>query len=126
MAKILIVEDDDATRQGYQELLTLAGHDVVTASSYQTGRDAIATEHPELLITDLRLGEFNGLQLLLFSPQPIPAIVVTGFHDRVLEAEARRAGADYVVKPLLPSVLLNRVEERLAERYLGKPQTPDP
>ena len=70
------------------------------------------------VIADLRLGGFNGLQLLLLSPQPIPTIIVTGFHDEVLEAEARRAGADYVVKPISPSNLVTLVNERL-ERKSG-------
>jgi DNA-binding response OmpR family regulator len=113
MAKILIVEDDAATRAGYREFLKLAGHDVIAASTYQEGRQAAATENPDLVIADLRLGGFNGLQLLLLSPQPVPTIIVTGFHDEVLEAEARRAGADYVVKPISPTNLVTLVKERL-------------
>jgi DNA-binding response OmpR family regulator len=113
MAKILIVEDDDATRTGYREFLTLAGHDVIAAGSYQEGRQAAVTENPDLVIADLRLGGFNGLQLLLLSPHPIPTIMVTGFHDEVLEAEARRAGADYVVKPVSPARLIALVKEKL-------------
>jgi two-component system C4-dicarboxylate transport response regulator DctD len=113
MARILIVEDDDATRAGYRELLSLAGHEVITAASYQEGRHAAATEAPELIIADLRLGGFNGLQLLLLSPQPVPTIIVTGFHDGVLEEEARHAGATYVVKPVAPSTLLDLVSRRL-------------
>jgi CheY-like chemotaxis protein len=103
MAKIVIVEDDDATRAGYRELLNLAGHEVIATSTYQEGRQAVQVESPDLVIADLRLGGFNGLQLLLLSPRPIPTIIVTGFPDQVLEAEARRAGADYVVKPISPA-----------------------
>ena len=99
MAKIVIVEDDDATRAGYRELLNLAGHEVIATSTYQEGRHAVQVESPDLVIADLRLGGFNGLQLLLLSPRPIPTIIVTGFPDQVLEAEARRAGADYVAQP---------------------------
>jgi two-component system response regulator PrrA len=113
MAKILIVEDDEATRAGYRELLELAGHDVIAMGTYQEGRDAALTENPDLVIADLRLQNFNGLQLLLLSPQPIPTIIVTGFHDEVLAAEARRAGADYVVKPISPSNLVKLVQQKL-------------
>jgi len=113
MAKILVVEDDDATRAGYREFLTLAGHDVIATSTYQEGRDAALTEHPDLVIADLRLKDFNGLQLLLLSPQPIPTIIVTGFHDEVLAAEARRAGADYLVKPVTPANLVKLVGQKL-------------
>lgn len=116
MAKILIVEDDDATRAGYREFLRLAGHDIIVSSTYQEGRDAVLTEHPDLVIADLRLRDFNGLQLLLLSPQPIPTIIVTGFHDEVLAQEARRAGADYLLKPVAPAELVRRVEEKLGGR----------
>jgi two-component system C4-dicarboxylate transport response regulator DctD len=116
MAKILIVEDDDATRKGYREFLRLAGHDVIATSTYQEGRHAAVTENPDLVIADLRLGGFNGLQLLLLSPHPTPTIIVTGFHDEVLEAEARRAGADYLVKPIAPSNLVALVNEKLGSR----------
>jgi two-component system C4-dicarboxylate transport response regulator DctD len=113
MAKIVIVEDDDATRAGYRELLNLAGPEVIATSTYQEGRHAVQVESPDLVIADLRLGGFNGLQLLLLSPRPIPTIIVTGFPDQVLEAEARRAGADYVVKPISPSALVALVNEKL-------------
>lgn len=116
MAKILIVEDDDATRTGYREFLKLAGHDVIATSTYHEGRQAADTESPDLVIADLRLGGFNGLQLLLLNPQPTPTIIVTGFHDDVLEAEARRAGASYVVKPISPSNLVALVKEKLDHR----------
>jgi DNA-binding response OmpR family regulator len=113
MAKIVIVEDDEATRSGFRELLHLAGHDVVATSTYQEGRDAVLTESPDLLIADLRLDGYNGLQLLLLNPHPVPAIIVTGYHDQVLESEARRAGADYVVKPISPTALVALVREKL-------------
>jgi DNA-binding response OmpR family regulator len=116
MAKILIVEDDDATRTGYRELLSLAGHEVLAAATYEAGRRAAADEHPDLVLTDLRLGGYNGLQLLFLSPEPCPTIIVTGFHDAVLEAEAHRAGAAYLVKPVSPSTLVALVEQMLKSR----------
>jgi DNA-binding response OmpR family regulator len=66
-----------------------------------------------VVIADLRPGGFNGLQQLLLRTRPIPTIIITGFPDQVLEAEARRAGADYVVKPISPSALVALVNEKL-------------
>ena len=63
------------------------------------GRRVLEQERPDLLIVDLRLQGFNGLQLLHVNPRPIPTIVVTGFPDDVLQADARRLGAEYMVKP---------------------------
>ena len=44
----------------------------------------------------------------------IPVIVISGFDDVVLQAEARAMGADYLVKPVSPAALLERIEQKLA------------
>ena len=113
MPRVLIVEDDAATRSGLGTLLQRAGYDVLVTDSVPEGRRALEEGAPDLLIADVRLGEFNGLQLIAMSPRPIPAIVVTAFVDPALEADARRLGAHYLVKPIAPAVLLALVEELL-------------
>lgn len=120
--RILVVEDDPAARSALAELLEKAGYTALVAGTVQDGARIIRDAAPDLLITDVRLGEFNGLQLVVMNPRPAAAIVVTGFDDPVLEAEARRAGADYLVKPLSFGELLKRVEQKLAtpvERATG-------
>lgn len=113
-AKILVVEDDSSNRSGLVKLLTQAGYEAVGAATFEQGRQLLATENPDLLITDLRLEGFNGLQLIITRVRPIPAIVITGFADRTLELEARHLGADFLVKPFAPSALLTLVEQKLA------------
>jgi len=115
---ILIADDDDIVREIMRAELEADGFRVVEAVDGVDACQKCWSQLPDLVIADLRLGGFNGLQLLLLSPQPIPTIIVTGFHDEVLEAEARRAGADYVVKPISPSNLVTLVKERL-ERKSG-------
>jgi DNA-binding response OmpR family regulator len=112
--KILIVEDHEATRQGLEALLTNAGYDVLSAGTYAEGRRLLAQETPDLLIADLRLGEYNGLQLIAAAPLAIPSIIVTGFPDLVLQAEARKLGAHYVTKPIAAEALLTLIEETIA------------
>ena len=115
-SKILLVEDDDATRVGLSTLLERAGYDVVATESVQEGRSVLEEASPDLLITDVRLGAFNGLQLIAMSPRLVPTIVVTGFPDLVLEADARQLGAKFLLKPIEPAVLLTLVEELLRDR----------
>ena len=110
---ILLVEDDDVTRLGLSMLLERAGYDVVATESVQEGRSVLDEATPHLLITDVRLGAFNGLQLIAMSPRPIPAIVTTGFPDPVLEAEALQLGAKFLLKPIEPAGLLALVAELL-------------
>lgn len=111
--KILLVEDDEATRGFLSTLLEQTGYDVVATDSVQDGKSLLEKGHPDLLIADIRLGAFNGLQLIAMSPRRIPAIVTTGFPDPVLEAEARQSGAKFLLKPIEPEVLLALLSELL-------------
>jgi DNA-binding response OmpR family regulator len=112
-SKILIVEDDSANRTGLVQLLSGAGYEAIGAATFEQGRHLLTTETPDLLITDLRLEGFNGLQLIITQLRQIPAIVITGFADSSLEAEAARLGADYLIKPFSPSALLTLIAEKL-------------
>lgn len=113
--RILIVDDDQATRSGLKRFFERANYEVVAVSTFADGRTALAETAPDLLIADVRLGEFNGLQLIVTNPRSIPTIIVTGYPDSVLEADARRLGADYLLKPVTPSDLLALVRERLGD-----------
>ena len=113
-AKILVVDDDNDTRGMMRAALMDSGYDVTTVGTLQAALDAVTGELPDLLITNIRLDGYNGLQLLATRVTPIPAIVITGFRDQVLEAEARQMGADFFVKPFSLSELLAAVNDKLA------------
>lgn len=123
-SKVLIVDDDAATRSGVAELLREAGYDTRAVGTFEEGLKALRTDMPDLLIADVRLGAFNGLQLLVSSPRPIPAIIITGFADPVLESDAQQHGAEYVLKPISPSALLDLVERKLAQSSQQQFTTP--
>jgi DNA-binding NtrC family response regulator len=114
--KILLVEDDEATRGLLSTLLERTGYDVIATDSVQEGKTLLEKGHPDLLITDIRLGAFNGLQLIAMSSRPIPTIVTTGFPDPVLEAEARQSGAEFLLKPIDPNALLALLADLLSDR----------
>ena len=118
-SKVLIVDDDKTTREGLAEFLEEAGYEAVAVGTFEDATRVLRTSPPDLLIADVRLGPFNGLQLVISSPQPIPAIIITGFADPVLESDARRRGADYVLKPVSPSRLLDLVAQKLAAARPG-------
>ena len=113
-SKVLIVDDDKTTREGLAEFLEEAGYEAVAVGTFEDATRVLRTSPPDLLIADVRLGPFNGLQLVISSPKPIPAIIITGFADPVLESDARRRGADYVLKPVSPARLLDLVAQKLA------------
>jgi DNA-binding response OmpR family regulator len=112
-SKILVVDDDEATRTGLKQLLERAGYKVTVAGTFAEGRFALSESTPNLLIADVRLGQFNGLHLVATNPQSIPTIIVTGYPDPVLKADAHRLGAEYLVKPVSPAALMALVKEKL-------------
>jgi DNA-binding response OmpR family regulator len=114
--RVLIVEDNDATRIGLNELLTRAGYSAQAVRSFEDGIRAMREDPPDLLLADVRLGPYNGLQLLVTGPKRVPAIIMTGFPDPVLEADARQLGAQFVLKPVSPAALLALVEQELGPR----------
>lgn len=113
-ARVLIVDDDEVYLDGMKELLEEAGYEVFLASTFEEGRLKLRDRAPDLLIIDVRLGAFNGLQLISTGQVRIPAIVVTGFDDNVLRADAGGFGASYVVKPIKPAALLALIQQKLS------------
>jgi DNA-binding response OmpR family regulator len=78
-ARILVVDDNDDYLAGIKELLEGAGYETFVADSFEEGKRQLRNCVPDLLILDVRLGAFNGLQLISMGQVWIPAIVVTGF-----------------------------------------------
>lgn len=110
--KIMIVDDDPPLLEALERAFREAGEDVVAHGSFEEARRALQSTSFDALITDVRLGAFNGLQLAVMARDQGPEIkliVFSGFDDPVLKAEAERVGAVYLVKPVTSSVLLNLI-----------------
>ena len=119
--KILIVDDDEPTRAGLAMLLAEAGYETVTAATVPVASKLLSDERPDLLLVDIRLDAYNGLHLVAIRPEPIPAIVLTGFADPAIEADARRLGAEFLLKPIAPSVLITLIQRLLFSGRMGPP-----
>lgn len=107
--KILIVDDDVALLEGVENTFKAAGEDATASSSFEVAKRLLRSDKYDVLITDVRLGAFNGLQLALLARDLYPSItliVFSGFDDPVLRAEAEQLGAAYVVKPISGTALL--------------------
>ena len=116
MKRVLIVEDNDVTRASLCELLDHAGYECTAVGTFHEAAAMLRKRPPDLLITDIRLQQYNGLQLvLMLTSRRLPAIVITGFADDVLASEAIRHGAAYLVKPVSPNRLLALTDALLAE-----------
>jgi len=85
-----------------------AGYEVILVTSFASAK---ALEHgPSLLISEVRLGDYNGLHLAIRArAHDIPAIVV-GHSDRVLQRDAEQVGATYLTYELDRSQFLRAIE----------------
>ena len=109
---VLVVGTDTAQMESTAQVLRGEGHRVTVASSFQKARALLASSQPDLLITDIQLDAYNGLQLVWqrhFDHPGRPSIVISSYSDPVLEAEARRLGCPYLVTPVQPHELLTAV-----------------
>ncbi len=121
---VLVVDDDVATLAGLKELLRRAGYRVLTANTYEAAKFVLSAGYPDVLVVDIRLGDFNGLQFIATAPTPIPAVVMTGHDDVDLERETRMLGAEFLLKPVSPEILLDAIERQINARrghpYIGE------
>jgi FixJ family two-component response regulator len=115
--QILVVDDDAQVLRYLNDVLQDAGYDTVTCNRFEDAKAVLATMRPALLLTDVRLGAYNGLQLGFFarSHHPdLPIVVLTGFEDPTLREEAARSGAAFLVKPVTRAALLETIQKMLA------------
>jgi DNA-binding response OmpR family regulator len=113
LPSLLIVDDDVALLQALSRFLSDHGYQVSSCSTFEDAKHEIATVRPQIVVTDVRLGAFNGLQLALLARDMRPdvrLIVFSGFDDKVLKEEARRLGATYLVKPVSGFSLLEELQ----------------
>ncbi len=113
---VLVVDSDLLALALTVGVLRQAGYVCTSATSFADARARLADTSPDLLITAVRLGAFNGLHLVLgrfLSDRSRRAIVTDVAHDPVLERETRRVGAVYVVTPVSPRDLLTLVADQL-------------
>ena len=117
--RVLLVDTELRVLHDFAEALRCEGYDVLPATSFQEGKRLWMHHHPSVLVVDVRLGEFNGLQLLMRARADRPdlhAIITCPFADPVLEAEARRFGGDFLVKPIDPTQIIAAIERATTPR----------
>jgi DNA-binding NtrC family response regulator len=102
--RIFVVDDEVASRQGLATLLTKWGYEVDQAGDGQEALNKIPQFHPDVVITDLIMPGFNGLELIQLLQKELifsPVIVLTGHGTIETAVSAIKEGAyDYLSKPL--------------------------
>lgn len=111
--RIVIVEDDIDLMNGYAEVLEHAGHCTMRFDNFDDARAAMRTNPFDAIVTDVRLGDRNGLGLLIDADALQPGarkVVMSGYDDTVLRRDAEDLGAVYLLKPVAPAALVSAVE----------------
>src|SRR2546429_4469604 len=106
-ARILIVDDEESTRELFAELLQRWGYDVDQTADGHGALKIAAETHPDVIISDLVMPKLDGLALVraLREEQPdTPVVIITGKGSIDAAVEAVRGGVfDFVEKPLGPA-----------------------
>ncbi|MCE5194264.1 MAG: sigma-54 dependent transcriptional regulator [Nitrospiraceae bacterium] len=124
MPGILVVDDEPLQRNILKTILEDNGYETFVASSGEEAIDISKKFNPDLILTDLKLGEMDGVQVLneVKNGAISPAVIImTAFGTVASAVEAMKKGAfDYLTKPLDKDVLLLTVKRALERMDLIK------
>jgi len=112
--RILIIDDDPVIALSCKKILGVEGYSVFTAEDGESAIRKVSDETFDLVITDVRLPDINGLTILRESRIIQPSadiIVISGYPSLEDAREATRLGAlEYLEKPFTPDFMLNAVK----------------
>ena len=115
VAKILIVDDEEHIRYLYSEELSEAGYEVITADSGHMLLEKIEKEKPDLVVLDIKMADYNGLDLLQDIRKKfydLPVVLCTAY-DTFKEDMKSIAADFYVIKSFDLTELKNKISMAL-------------
>ena len=126
--KLLVIDDDRQNLEFVSEALAENELQVLTADDPEVGLELVRREHPQIVLSDIRMPKINGMELLgkILGVDPaIEVILMTAHYSTEAAVEAIKKGAcDYVTKPISLPALRERIEKlatnaRLRQRTLA-------
>ncbi|MFA6241812.1 MAG: response regulator, partial [Candidatus Hydrogenedentales bacterium] len=126
-SRILIAEDDETQRLILVDILTASGYAVTGVASAKEALSALRNETYNVLLTDLRMPEMDGVELLRQAKRIRPdldVVVMTAYATVKTAVSAMKEGAsDYLAKPFDKDELLLVVERTLERGNLRRENT---
>lgn len=121
--RILIVDDEEAMRESLAAWLMKDGYPVETAGSGPDALKMVEEEHFDLVLTDIKMPEMDGIELLArlreVGPEELLVVMITAYGSIETAVEAMKKGAaDYLLKPFDPEQLTLLIERLEAHRAL--------
>ncbi|MFC1835171.1 response regulator [Thermodesulfobacteriota bacterium] len=128
--RMLMVEDDKVDQMAFERMVRSEGlpYDYTCVSSVAAGKKALKENSFDVVVTDYRLGDGTGFDMLAEVPSEIPAILITGAGGEEVAVKAMKAGAsDYMTKDVggsylktLPITVGNTIKAKATERELKR------
>jgi two-component system response regulator HydG len=120
MAEILIIDDHDSMREGLELLLRRRGHRTRAAESGRRGLELLSDQGADLVITDLKMSQMDGMDVLRHVKESHPeteVMVITahGTIEKVVEA-MKEGAADFITKPFSPEEFGVKVDRLVTDR----------
>jgi two-component system C4-dicarboxylate transport response regulator DctD len=123
-SRIALIEDDEIVRQATSQWLQLAGFEVTTFDCGQQALDQLASLEFDAIVSDVRLPDIDGLDVLAHVKQAfptMPVILITGHGDVDMAVKALQKGAyDFIEKPFDPERLSQTVMAAVTKYQHGK------
>jgi PAS domain S-box-containing protein len=123
LEKILLIDDEEGIRRVLRIILEEAGYCVICAADGQEGLELFAREKPFIVVTDIKMPDVDGIELLKIikeQNEEVEVIVITGHGDMDLAIQALKLHAsDFINKPISNDailVALQRAQDRIGVR----------
>ncbi len=121
--RILIIDDEDIIRSSCERILKPAGYVVESSKSGSEGLDILARRSFDLVLTDLKMPDMDGIDVLIKIKERWPqteVIIMTGYGTVKTAVRAMKIGVfDYIEKPFTPDDLLNLTSKALERKSLS-------
>jgi two-component system response regulator HydG len=127
-AEILVIDDDTAFCVMLKTFLQKKGFAVTNAFSAGDAQEIISKKTFDVVLTDIRMPDSSGLEILKFIKHTTPAtqvILMTGYTDIKTAVNAMKSGAfDYVGKPINPDEILHTIKQALGKTEAKAAEAP--
>ncbi len=118
--RVLIIDDEDIVRVSCQRILVPEGYEVRSTKSAAEGFSLLAQEPVDVVLTDLKMPDIDGMQVLKKVKEGWPdieVIMITGYQTINTAVEAIKLGAfDYIEKPFTPSAIVEAIDKAISHR----------
>jgi DNA-binding response OmpR family regulator len=125
MPRVLLIEDDEAVREGLSLALTYQGHTVEAVRTGEEGLERLTSVAPDVVVLDLMLPGVDGFEVCrrIRASGDLPIIMLTARNDDIDVVAGLEAGADdYVAKPAQARVLEARIRAVLRRSSAAVPE----